>query len=74
MNSFALFAPGDRVVNDLKRRGRIVRIRDDAYERGCRRKDPEHGYYYHVEYDDGKFDTYVPGTCMRLMDETGAGV
>lgn len=62
----ATFQEGDRVVNDLGVHGVIKSIRDDTYEQKCRRADSRHGFYYHVEYANGKFDTYVPGYTLTL--------
>lgn len=69
--STQVFRPGDAVVDDVGRYGVVQGVRDDAYERKCRQKDPRHGYYYHVQFNDGDFDTYVPGytlTKTRLQN------
>lgn len=61
-----VFQVGDSIMDDRGRNGTIFGVRDDAYEQACRRRDPRHGYYYHVHYANGKFDTYVPGYTLSL--------
>ena len=59
--------PRDRVTNQWTAgragssgsTGTVVGVRDDAYERAERQKDASRPFYYHIEYDDGTFDTYV---------------
>jgi hypothetical protein len=55
-----MLPPGQRVTNTWTGQGGVVvKVRDDAYERKQREVDSTHPHYYHVEYDDGNFDTYV---------------
>lgn len=60
-----IFRPGDYIIDDMGRKGTIKSLREDSYERTCREKDEKHGYYYHVEYEDGTFNTYVSGYFMK---------
>lgn len=56
------FKNGDRVFcQGFKKYGKIVAIRDDKYERTEREKNPNHPFYYHVQFDDNSFDTYIAG-------------
>lgn len=60
------FRVGDRVMyvnwmnGDILKRGVIVALRDDAYERKMMGD-----YYYHVQYDDKTFDTYTNENDLR---------
>jgi len=59
-NRFYIFNSGDRIYCDtLRKYGKIVSLRDDTYERKERLKNPNHPFYYHVQFDDGSFDTYI---------------
>ncbi len=60
-----IFRVGDRVVDEMNRKGTIKAMRDDSHEKTSRQNNPNHGYYYWVEYDNGKFDTYVSGFWMK---------
>ena len=52
------FEPGQRFVNTITNKiGTIRYLRNDERERNLRLSDPSH-YYYHVDYDDGSFETY----------------
>lgn len=56
-----IFNSGEEVYDIMvKKSAVIVNLRNDSHERLMRSKDPTH-YYYHINYDDGTFDTYVSG-------------
>lgn len=58
----SIFNAGDRIYSqDYKKLGKIIALRDDSYERRERLRDPKHHIYYHIQFDDGSFDTYIPG-------------
>lgn len=60
--TISVFNVGDKVFSyDYNKIGKIVALRDDSYERRERLKDPKRPYYYHIQFDDGSFDTYIPG-------------
>ena len=60
-----VFHVGDRIYCDaFKKHGKIISIRDESYERQKRKNDPNHPFYYHIQFDDGSFDTYVSGNFM----------
>ena len=53
-----LFFEGDMFVNVYTNKiGTVKRLRNDEYERRQRMSNKEH-FYYHVDYDDGSFETY----------------
>lgn len=59
-NTFYIFKSGDRICCEILRKyGNIVSLRDDIYERKERTKRPNHPFYYHIQFDDGSFDTYI---------------
>ena len=59
--TISVFNVGDKVFSyDYNKIGKIVELRDDSYERRERLRDPNH-FYYHIQFDDGSFDTYIPG-------------
>jgi hypothetical protein len=64
------FYPGDKIIYspnpNIQISGVIKYLRDDSYERKMRETNKWH-YYYSVDFDDGKKDTYVPGSCMRKI-------
>ena len=52
------FVTGDKFINiNTNKKGTVRRLRDDDYEKLQRKNDLTH-YYYHVDYDDGSFETY----------------
>ncbi len=56
-----IFNSGDKVYNTMVgKSGIVVNLRNDSHERLMRNQDPTH-YYYHLNYNDGTFDTYVSG-------------
>lgn len=56
------FKPGDRIFCEgLKKYGKVVSVRDDKYEKKEREKNPNHPFYYHIQFDDNSFDTYIAG-------------
>lgn len=56
-----MFYPGDKIFDTERNKyGKIVNLRNDTREKKMREQDPTH-YYYHIDYDDGSFDTYVFG-------------
>jgi hypothetical protein len=60
-----VFSPGDRIYSeDYKKSGNVIALRDDSYERKERIKDPNRQYYYHIQFDDNSFDTYIPGNSI----------
>ncbi len=66
----SIFNVGDRIYSDdYKKIGKIVAIRDDSYERRERLRDPKRQYYYHIQFDDGRFDTYIPGYSISKLQE-----
>jgi hypothetical protein len=46
--------------------GKIIKLRDDEYEKQQRKSYPS-DYYYHVDFDDGTFETYMYGKDMILI-------
>lgn len=70
-NYITVFNIGDRIYSeDYKKLGKIVSLRDDSYERRERLKDPKRQYYYHIQFDDGSFDTYIPGYSITKVYES----
>lgn len=56
-----MFYQGDKVFNIVKKKsGKIINLRNDSREKKMRELNPSH-YYYHIDYDDESFDTYVFG-------------
>jgi hypothetical protein len=54
-----MFCQGDKVYNIcINKFGSVVNLRNDSREKKMRELDPSH-YYYHLDYEDGSFDTYV---------------
>ena len=71
-----LYSPGEQIYDIYrKKKGTIVCLRDDSYEKEKRASNPSN-YYYHVNYDDGSFNTYViyrdfiPLSQFELMKES----
>ena len=63
------FFEGDRFQHKhTKKFGTVRRLRDDAYEKERRKSDPSH-YYYHVDFDDTTFETYLYQDNMVKPDE-----
>lgn len=44
--------------------GTVRYLRDDSHEKQMRKSDPNH-YYYHVDFDDGSFETYIHGKYLE---------
>lgn len=60
-----VFSPGDKIYcEEYKKSGKIVALRDDNYERKERQKDPHRELYYHVQFVDNSFDTYIPASSL----------
>ncbi|VVU94741.1 hypothetical protein CPAV1605_466 [seawater metagenome] len=63
--SYPKFDSGDRFVNTLNgKKGTVRRLRNDSHEQSKRRTDPTH-HYFHVDYDDGTFETYQSQDFMK---------
>lgn len=63
--SIPIFSPEDKIFcEDYQKTGKIVALRDDSYERKERQKDPKRQFYYHIKFDDGSFDTYIPESSL----------
>ena len=61
------FFKGDKFQHKVsKKTGKIDYLRDDAYEKTQRLKDPEH-YFYSVHYDDNSFETYLSQNDMEKI-------
>ena len=63
IRKFQVFAPGQRFRHiDIGTRahkyGTVRYLRDDTHEKESRAHDPTH-YYYHVDFDDDTFETYL---------------
>jgi hypothetical protein len=59
INNIYIYDEGDHIYNIyIKKQGIIKSLRNNSYEKSKREKDPTH-YYYHIDYDDGSFNTYV---------------
>ena len=59
MSTEQLFISGDKIYNRwIKKSGTIKYLRNNDREKYCRKCDPTH-YYYHIDYVDGSFNTYV---------------
>lgn len=64
-----MFCPGDKVYNILINKfGTVVNLRNDSREKKMREQDPSH-YYYHIDYEDGSFDTYVSVNSLIEYDK-----
>ena len=62
-----MFYSGDKVYDtSVEKSAIVVNLRNDSHERLMRSKDPTH-YYYHLNYDDGTFDTYVSGEYLTKL-------
>jgi hypothetical protein len=65
------YKPGDRIIyslNPIKElKGTIRYLRDDSYEKEMRKKDSFH-YYYYIDFDNGKFDTYVHALSIKRIE------
>jgi hypothetical protein len=60
-----IFNSGEKVYDTMAEKSAIVvNLRNDSHERLIRSKDPTH-YYYHLNYDDGTFNTYVSGEHLK---------
>lgn len=62
-----VFNIGDRVINEMGKKGTITGVRNDSHEKSQRISNPNHGYYYMVDYDDSSFNTYVSGHWMKRI-------
>lgn len=57
--SFQRFRPGQRFKHyRTGKQGKVLRLRDDSYEKQMRQNYPTR-YYYEVQYDDGESDNYL---------------
>lgn len=64
-----MFYPGDKIFDiGRKKSGKIVNLRDNSREKKMREQNPSH-YYYHIDYDDGTFDTYVSGNFLIFNNQ-----
>lgn len=69
MNCEQKYFPGDKIFDILRKKsGKIVNLRNDSREKKMRENNPSH-YYYHIDYDDGSFDTYVNTNSLVKYDE-----
>ena len=61
------FSPGEvfQVRNTLKM-GTVKKLRNDNWERV--NNWPQNIYYYHVDFNDGTFETYLPESMMVKLD------
>lgn len=65
LHVYSNYSQGQRFVNThTKKTGTIKYLRDDEYEKNQRKSNPAH-YYYHVDYDDGSFETYEYGKYLK---------
>jgi hypothetical protein len=51
------------------RYGTVRYLRDDTHEKAKRAQDPTH-YYYHVDFDDNTFETYLNQMYMVELNPT----
>ena len=66
--TYPKFDKGDKFIHIYnKKTGTIRSLRDGSYEKKERAKDPSH-YYYHVDFDDGTFETYMHQQYMKLVN------
>ena len=70
MTCFQMFYPGDKVFDIIRKKlGKIVNLRNDFREKKMREINPSH-YYYHINYDDGTFNTYLfGGNLIKCVEE-----
>lgn len=66
-----LFSEGDKFVCKYSgKTGTVRNLRNDQYEKTQRLTNSYH-YYYHVDFDDGSFETYQSQQSMiRSNEET----
>lgn len=66
-NNLKILRSGQRFKNSWNKKIGIIKyLRDDESERAIRLTDPSH-QYYHVDYDDGSFETYESRDNMVLI-------
>ena len=52
------FLPNTNIKNKYnQKKGIIISLRDDEYEKNMRITDPAH-YYFIIQYNDGSFESY----------------
>jgi hypothetical protein len=65
--NYQAFDSGSRFENiNTGQKGTVRRLRDDSHEQKLRRSNPSY-YQYSVDYDDGKYDTYVNQNYMKQL-------
>ena len=58
------FSVGMRFYSEWSHKsGKVAAVRNNRYEREQRAKDPTH-WWYHVDYDDGSFETMLAQSAM----------
>jgi heat shock protein HspQ len=63
------FGVGEKVFDRwMRMAGTVVQVRNDTYEQEERKADARHGFYYHIEYDNGKFNTYVSEASLAKQE------
>ena len=66
LSNIQLFNQWDKIYDIWKKKhGTVKYLRNDTYEKNCR-KNNQHTYYYFIDYDDGTFDTYVNGNDLKI--------
>lgn len=74
MSTSPQFQVGNRVRDvRLNATATVVKVRNDEYERMHRERDNTHGFYYHIQYDGGKFDTYVSESALTGIQTETSG-
>lgn len=63
-----LYNTGNEISKESIKYGTIENVRDDSYEKKCRKLDPQH-IYYSIKFDDGTFDTYVNEAYIILAND-----
>ncbi len=62
-----LYNPGQKFINKFNQKtGTIRYLRNDEHEKNFRLTNPTH-YYYHVDYDDGSFETYESASNLIII-------
>lgn len=74
IRSHQVFAPGQRFRHiDMGTRankyGTVRYLRDDTREKANRAHNPTH-YYYHVDFDDNTFETYLSQSYMAEVQDS----
>lgn len=64
-NDYKNFKEGQKFFCSFnKKKGTIKYLREGEREQFIRLSDPTH-YYYHVDFDDGTFETYIHGMFLK---------